>query len=195
MKKNNKMHRYNVSMLEKESIITLCENRGYKIKRGTGKNIFIYCPLHEKNLENSNHPITNCVVSEDESFCFCYVCNKKWDVIHYIQEKEDLNFPSALYKVWESVGYQKAYIQNSNISAEEIEEMNKRNKELSKQKAVLGMAVDEKMISKNEEKSMIQAKCFFLSKRFSELEEKFGKDYFSEEKEIIENIQKKKRLG
>lgn len=194
MKNGKNLIRYNVSLLEKESILTLCEQRGYRTKK-TGNNIFIYCPCHEKGLEDSSHPITNCVIGKEENTCFCYVCNKRWDVVHFVQEKEDLNFPSALYRVWESVGFDKTYIQDSSISSEEIEELNRKNKEKSKRAAVLGIKVDNAFISKNEEKSIIEAKCLFLNKRFLEIEKKFGYDYFSEEKETINKIQKEKRLN
>lgn len=186
------LHRYNVSMLEKESIITLCEYRGYKIKQ-KGNSKFIYCPEHEKNLEDSSHPVSNCVVNNDESSCFCYVCNKKWDVVHYIQEKESLNFPAALNEVWESIGCPVSYILNSNYSMEEIEQMNKRNKEQAKQRTTIGLTINEKMVSKNEGKNMILAKCLFLSKRFLDIEKRFNKDFFTEEKETIRKIQSEKK--
>lgn len=55
------------------------------------------CPFHEDHSPSL-------YFNKKKNRCECYVCNKKWDTIAFVQEYEKLEFPQALLKLVEISG-------------------------------------------------------------------------------------------
>lgn len=77
------------SILEQLTIYPVLQAYGVEFYGG-GLPEQIHCPFHGTDVNKSArvYPETNSV--------YCFTCDKSWDVIHFIQDKEELTFPETL---------------------------------------------------------------------------------------------------
>ena len=97
-------------LLDRADIVDVIDRR-VKLKKG-GKNYMACCPFHEEKTPSFS-------VNPEKQFFYCFGCGAGGNVLGFLMDYENLEFPAAVETLAESLGLQVPREETSNRSAEQ----------------------------------------------------------------------------
>lgn len=98
-------------LIAEADMLSVINHKGYKTTK-KGIYTFLYCPVHESCYEGTNHPQSNCYTKEGQNFCYCSVCDRKFNAKDYLENKENISFGEAYDELYEIMGCPSYYKDN-----------------------------------------------------------------------------------
>lgn len=169
-------------LIEESDMIQVLDYMGYKTVQ-KGVFTFLYCPVHERDLEGTNHPLNNCFTKNGDNYCYCKRCAKGFNTKDYLIEKEQIDFGKAYDLLYTIMGEPSYYKTRGNKKTKKEKEVEEKESKLFN---ILGLRSNNmsKYLFPKEKEILISIKKQKLEVRMSQLNELFGRELFESEKNI-----------
>ena len=169
-------------LIEESEMLDVIHARGYRTTQ-KGINTFLFCPEHENSYEGSNHPQSNCFTKRGQNFCYCLVCQKKFNTKEYLELKENISFGEAYDMLYEIMGRPSYYKDRTGQKTDENFKKEQEYKMFLDNFLNIRYIGLESKLSKKEKENIRSYKKDIVTKRMTYLENLLGDGIFKEERD------------